>query len=72
MVRFSETFTSSDWETPKVSRTSLRFCGVERLRSLLASAGFDSVHQFGDWDLQPLTDDSPEIITIAAPAPITT
>jgi len=71
VVRFSETFTSSDWGTPKVSRTSLRFCGVERLAALLAAAGLDVVHQFGDWNSRPLTDDSPEIITIAAPAPIT-
>jgi hypothetical protein len=34
---------------------------------LLADAGFAIEAQFGDWDRSPVTDTSPEIITIARP-----
>lgn len=38
------------------------------LSTFLSDAGFAIEQQFGDWERQPLTEASPEIITIAAPA----
>ena len=65
IVRFSHTFTSPRWRQPKVSHSALRFLGVGSLSSFLAGAGLTIEEQFGDWDRSPLTDTSPEIITIA-------
>ena len=36
------------------------------LTAFLSDAGFTIEDQFGNWDRQPLTDASPEILTIAA------
>ena len=52
-------------DRPKVSRSTLRFLDAESLSSFLSDAGLAIEEQFGDWDRQPLTDTSPEIITIA-------
>jgi hypothetical protein len=45
----------------------LRFLGAKALSSRLAEADLMIEAQFGDWDRQPLTDRSPEIVTIARP-----
>ena len=66
-MSFTLTFTCSDWERPEVSRSTLRFLDAEALSSLLAEADLAIEVQFGDWDRRPLTDGSPEIITIARP-----
>jgi SAM-dependent methyltransferase len=65
IVRFSSTFTSPGWDRPQVSRSTLRFLGADSLAEFLSGAGLVIEEQFGDWDRQPLTDMSPEIITIA-------
>ncbi len=65
VVRFSSTFTSPRWDRPQVSRSTLRFLDADSLSSFLSDAGLAVEEQFGDWDRQPLTDTSPEIITIA-------
>ncbi|MGO9196401.1 MAG: class I SAM-dependent methyltransferase [Acidimicrobiales bacterium] len=64
-VSFVTTFTSTSWERPQVSRSTLRFLDVNALSSFLSDAGLVVEEQFGDWDRQPLTDASPEIITLA-------
>lgn len=64
IVRFSHTFTSPTWRKPQVSHSTLRFLDVNSLSSFLAGAGLAIEEQFGDWDRSPLTDTSPEIITI--------
>jgi len=64
-VTFTHTFTNSNWERPEVSRSTLRFLDAVSLRSFLDGAGLQIVEQFGDWDGQPLSDRSPEIITVA-------
>lgn len=48
-----------------LSHSTLRFPGASELAVFLAGAGFVIEEQFGDGDRQPLTDPSPEIITIA-------
>lgn len=65
LVRFTTTFTSLSWDGPQVSGCTLRFLDVDGLAAFLSGAGLAIAEQFGDWTKQPLTDTSPEIITIA-------
>ncbi len=65
IVHFTQTFTSPKWNCPQVSHSRLRFLDAESLASFLSDAGLAIEDQFGDWDRQPLTDTSPEIITVA-------
>ncbi|MGP4020831.1 class I SAM-dependent methyltransferase [Saccharopolyspora sp. 5N708] len=65
VVRFTQTFASPGWDRPRTSRSTLRFLDRAALTSLLTSAGLAVEEQFGDWSRSPLTDTSPEIITIA-------
>ena len=64
-VSFTTTFTSPSWDRPQVSRSTLRFLDPDTLSSFLPEAGLVVEEQFGDWDRQPLTATSPEIITLA-------
>ena len=64
-VRFTHTFTSSRWDGPRTSTSTLRFLGRAALNGFLADAGFRVARQVGDWNGGPLVDASPEIITIA-------
>ena len=64
-VSFTHIFTSLAWPKPQISRSTLRFLDANLLSSFLIQAGFVIEEQFGDWDRQPLTDTSPEIITLA-------
>jgi SAM-dependent methyltransferase len=65
VVSFSHTFESDAWDAPRVSHSTLRFIDRVSLGAVLARAGLTVEAQFGDWDASPLTDASPEIITIA-------
>jgi len=65
VVSFSSTVTSSAWDGPQVSHSTLRLLDIAAVSSFVADAGLVIEEQFGDWDRQPLTDTSPEIITIA-------
>jgi ubiquinone/menaquinone biosynthesis C-methylase UbiE len=65
VVRSVSTFTSPGWDQPEVSRGALRFLDAATLAAFLASAGLVIEEQFGDWTGDPLTETSPEIITIA-------
>jgi SAM-dependent methyltransferase len=64
-VSFTTTFTSPHWDQPQESRSTLRFLDPSSLSSFVSTAGFGIEEQFGDWNRQPLTATSPEIITIA-------
>ncbi len=65
VVRFTSTFTSPNWDRPQLSSSTLRFLDPDSLSSFLSGAGMTVEEQFGDWNRDPLTDTSPEIITIA-------
>jgi len=65
VVSFTTTYTSDRWSQPETSRSTLRFLDRETLTPFLTEAGFTIDAQFGDWDRSPLTDESPEIITVA-------
>jgi SAM-dependent methyltransferase len=64
-VSFDTTYTSAAWDRPQVSHSTLRFPGPGALAGFLSGAGLAIEQQFGDWDRQPLSETSPEIITIA-------
>jgi SAM-dependent methyltransferase len=64
-VSFVTTYTSPAWDQPQVSHSTLRFLGPPALAGFLSGAGLAIEQQFGDWDRQPLSETSPEIITIA-------
>lgn len=65
VVHSVSTFTSPDWDAPEVSRGALRFLAATTLAAFLADTGLTIEAQFGDWTRAPLTERSPEIITIA-------
>ncbi|MCU1428380.1 MAG: Methyltransferase type 12 [Actinomycetia bacterium] len=65
LVSFTTAFTGPGWDGPQVSRSTLRFLDAASLSSFLSEAALEIDEQFGDWDRYPLTDTSPEIITIA-------
>jgi SAM-dependent methyltransferase len=65
LVSFTATYTGPSWEQPQVSRSTLRFLDAASLSLFLTDAGLAIEEQFGDWTRRPLTDTSPEIITIA-------
>lgn len=64
-VRFSLTLTSARWEHEQVGWSTLRFLDAASLASFLSDAGLAIEEQFGDWSREPLSDTSPEIITVA-------
>ena len=64
-VSFAETYTSTAWDTPRVSRSRLRFLDADGVARFLAEAGFVIEEQFGHFDRRPLTRESPEILTLA-------
>ena len=64
-VSFTTTFHSPRWPEPKVSHSTLRFVSRIELTEFLTEAGFEIDEQYGDWDRSEVTDQSPEIITIA-------
>lgn len=64
-VSFKTTYESPEWDAPQYSESTLRFLDVPTLSAFLAEAGLTVEEQYGDWDRTPLTDASPEIITIA-------
>ena len=65
IVSFTAIYTNPNWDGPLVSRSTLRFLDAGSLSAFLSGAGLIVEEQFGDWDRQPLTDESPEIITVA-------
>ncbi|WP_084419839.1 class I SAM-dependent DNA methyltransferase [Henriciella litoralis] len=67
-VTFTHTFSAPHWPEPEVSTSTLRFMSVDALNAALNEAGFSLHAQYGDWDASPVTETSPEIITIAEKA----
>jgi SAM-dependent methyltransferase len=64
-VTFRQTYSSPAWPAPQVSRSVLRFLDAAGVARFLSEAGLVLEQQFGDFDRQPLTPASPEIVTIA-------
>jgi SAM-dependent methyltransferase len=65
LVSFTSSFCGPAWVQPRESRSTLRFLAADSLTGFLSEAGLRVHEQYGDWDRQPLTASSPEIITIA-------
>jgi SAM-dependent methyltransferase len=51
-------------EKIKVTRTSVRFTFPQELEALLFYNGFAIIRQYGDWNFEPLSADSPSIIVV--------
>ncbi len=66
LVRFRASFSGPRWSRPQDSVSTLRFLDAPSLNALLADAGLAVEEQYGYWDRSPLTEASPEIITIAS------
>jgi SAM-dependent methyltransferase len=65
VVTFTETVGDADGTVLRVDRASLRFLDVLALEAFLVGAGFTIEAQYGDWNRDPITGRSREIITIA-------
>jgi len=48
----------------RVTRIAIRYTFPQELNALLETCGFHILHQYGDWDKNPLTRDSPSIISV--------
>ena len=65
IVSYSTTYASESWEDDVTFQSSQRFYNAQAVSSLLSDASLAIEAQFGHWDRRPLTDTSPEIVTIA-------
>ena len=65
VVRFTSTYTSPSWTAAEHSQSTLRFLDVATLARFLTDAGLVIEEQYGDWNREPLSATSPEILTIA-------
>ena len=57
-------WTEGEVEQTKVTRIALRYTFPQELAALLTYNGFSIVQQYGDWNLEPLSADSPSIISV--------
>jgi SAM-dependent methyltransferase len=57
--------TGPAWPGLRTSRSALRFLDADQVAARLAEAGLTVTERYGDFDRSPLTDGSPEIVTIA-------
>ncbi|MGW7386713.1 class I SAM-dependent methyltransferase [Streptomyces sp. NPDC054794] len=64
-VTFTETYETPSWPRPRVSRTTLRFLPPKPLSNFLEEANLTVTEQYGDWGRGPITEASPEIVTVA-------
>lgn len=69
IVSFRTGLTLPGEHTPRHCESTLRFLGADRLDAFLAEAGPAVEERYDDWDGGPLSDTSPEIITIARRTP---
>ena len=65
VVTLTETTGDASGTPLRVDRASLRFPDVPTLGTFLTEAGLAIDAQYGDWRRGPVTDGSPEIITVA-------
>ena len=64
-ISFKHDFSGDHPSLPLSSESTLRFHHADELAALLAKHGFAIEQQYGDFQSGPVTDESPEIITIA-------
>lgn len=58
-------FSSPSWRRDVLCPGRFRFVDVAELDAMLSQAGFAVIERYGLWDRRPLTNQDPEIITIA-------
>lgn len=52
----------------RITRIALRYTFPQELNALLYYNGFTTIRRYGDWNLEPLTADSPSIIVVCRKA----
>lgn len=67
-VTFTSTFEGVRWTHPQVTTSTLRFLDPPALEKFLTEAGLVVEEQYGDWGRSPVTQASPELITVARSA----
>jgi SAM-dependent methyltransferase len=67
-VSFTSRFTAPSFDGIEESSSTLRFMGIDTLNAFLREADLKIESQYGFWDRTPVTESSPEIITIASRA----
>ncbi|MBB6121659.1 class I SAM-dependent DNA methyltransferase [Nocardiopsis algeriensis] len=67
LITFTSDYSVEGWDSPRTSRSTLRFLDADTLNGFLEEAGLRVSAQYGYWDRSPLTDTSEEIITFARP-----
>ena len=67
VVTLTETTGDSQGTPLRIDRARLRFLSVGALHQCVTRAGLSVVAQYGGWSREPLTEMSPEIITITEP-----
>jgi SAM-dependent methyltransferase len=65
LVSFTTTYSGPGWAQPRTSSSTLRFLTADSVAAFLSAAGLTVAEQYGNWDRQPQTAASPEIITMA-------
>lgn len=65
LLSFSVAYSSPAWDVLPISHSTLRVFHVDEIAAFLTEAGLAIVEQFGDFERQPLTDSSLEIVTVA-------
>lgn len=65
LVAYSTTYESDSWDEAVTFQSAQRFYSAADVAAFLSGAGLVIEEQYGHWDGRPLTDTSPEIITIA-------
>lgn len=65
VVRFVTRTRSPTFDGMREALIQLRFLDTESLSRFLGEAGLEIETQYGYWDRSPLTEQSPEIITVA-------
>lgn len=69
VVTLAEIYRDADGTQLRADEGQLRFLDRPALNTFLTDAGFSIDEQWGDFDLSPITDACPEIVTIARAAP---
>lgn len=67
-VTLTATYSTPGLKSPISGESTLRFLDAALLDEFLAEAGLAVAARYGDWNREPLTSTSPEIITVARSA----
>lgn len=61
---FRRTYRGETLTSTSVTRIAIRYWAIDQLRSLLAGAGFEIAHEYGDFERNPWQPTSPQIVLV--------